>query len=47
MDHEERSEMNVCERTNRDMESVGTKAEDVMDRTKWKREVQNYSSDSR
>ena len=47
MDHEERSEMTVCERTNRDVESVGLRVEGVMDRTKWKREVQNYSSDSR
>ena len=29
------------------MESVGLKEEDVMDRTKWKRENQNYFGDPR
>ena len=27
------------------MESVGVKVEDVIDRTKWKKEIQNYSGD--
>ena len=31
---------------NRDMESVTLK-EDVLDRTKWKNEIQNHSGDSR
>ena len=29
------------------MESVGLKVEDVMDRTKWMKEIQNYSGDPR
>ena len=32
---------------NRDMESVGLKVEDVMDRVKWQRKIENYSSDSK
>ena len=32
---------------NRDMESMGLKVEDEMDRTKWEKEVQNHSGDTR
>ena len=32
---------------NRDMESVGLKADGVLDRTKWKRAIQNSSGESR
>ena len=31
----------------RDMESVGLTEEDVLDRIKWKNDIQNYSGDPR
>ena len=31
----------------RDMGSVGLKAEDVLDRTKWKNDIHNHSGDPR
>ena len=31
----------------RDMESVGLKEEDVLDRTKWKNDIHNHSGDPR
>ena len=31
----------------RDMESVGLKEEDALDRTKWKNDIQNHSGDTR
>ena len=31
----------------RDMESVGLKEEDVLDRTNWENDIQDHSGDSR
>ena len=46
--HTERKTDNRVERlSKRYMESVGLKVEDILDRTKWKRDIQNHSGDPR